>query len=88
MSSKISQVYYLTEYIFGRTIQAWPKSRFKASSANAVSTLGFHAKEMMRNPRCVHAVSRLTGIRHASRTTKRQSGARQALRLYEHNDGY
>jgi hypothetical protein len=79
MSSKISQVYYLMEYSFGRTIQIWPKLRYRAISANAVSTPGFHAKEMMRNPRFAQSANRLTGIRRASRIAKRQSGARTGL---------
>lgn len=79
MSSKLFQVYYLTEYSFGRTIQAWPKSRFKATSANGANTLGFHGKGMTKNPRCVRVANRLTGIHPASRTAKRQSGARTGL---------
>ena len=65
MSSKIFQVYYLTEYRFGRTILIWPKSRFKATDANAVSTHGFHAKEMMRNPRFAQSANRRIGIDRA-----------------------
>jgi hypothetical protein len=73
MSSKIFQVYYLTEYSFGRTILIWPKSRFKAINANAVSTHGFHAKEMMRNPRFAQSANRRIGTLRASQTAKRQS---------------
>jgi hypothetical protein len=73
MSSKISQVYYLTEYIFGRTIQAWPKSRCKATGANAVSTLGFRDREMTKNPRCAQSVNLRIGTLRASQTAKRQS---------------
>jgi hypothetical protein len=79
MPSKIFKVYYLTEYSFGRTIQAWPKLRYRASSANAASTHGFPAKGMTRNQRCAQSASRLTGIRRASRTVKRQSGAETGL---------
>jgi hypothetical protein len=74
MSSKIFQVYYLTEYSFGRTIQAWPKLRYRATSANGANTLGFHGREMKMNQRCVRSVSRLIGIRPESRTEKRQNG--------------
>lgn len=79
MSSKISKVYYLTLYSFGRTMTAWPKLRYKATSAKGVNTFGFHGKGMTKNPRCVHAVNRLTGIHPASRMVKRQSGARTGL---------
>lgn len=79
MSSKISQVFYLTEYSFGRTMSTWPKLRFKATSANAVSTHGFRDREMTKNPRCAQSASRLTGIRRASRKAKRQSGAETGL---------
>jgi hypothetical protein len=79
MSSKIFQVYYLTEYHFGRTILIWPKLRYMATSENAVSTHGFHAKEMMRNPRFAQSANRLIGIRRASRTAKRQSEAETGL---------
>lgn len=75
MSSKIFQVYYLTEYSFGRTILIWPKLRYRATSANAVSTLGFHGKGMTKNPKSVQSANRLTGILPASLTAKRQSGA-------------
>jgi hypothetical protein len=75
MSSKIVEIYYLTEYRFGRTMLIWPKLRFKATDVNAVSTLGFPAKGMMRNPKFARAANRLTGILPASRTAKRQSGA-------------
>lgn len=89
MSSKISHVYYLTEYSFGRTILIWPKLHLTATSANAVNMSGFPAKGMMRNPKCVQSANRLIGIRRASRIAKRQSGASTGLlRLYEHNDGY
>jgi hypothetical protein len=74
MSSKISTVYYLTAYSFGRTIQVWPKSRFKATSANGANTHGFQGKGMTKNPRCVHAVNRLIGTPRASQIAKRQSG--------------
>ena len=73
MSSKISQVYYLTEYSFGRTIQAWPKLRYRATSANAVSTLGFRDREMTKNPRFAQSANRRIGILPASQTAKRQS---------------
>ena len=79
MSSKILEVYYLTEYSFGRTIQAWPKLRYRATSANDANTLGFRDREMTKNPKCAQSVSRLTGIRRASRIAKRQSGARTGL---------
>ena len=79
MSSKILTVFYLTEYSFGRTILIWPKSRFKATSANGANTLGFRDREMTKNPKSVRAVNRLTGIRRASRTAKRRSGAETGL---------
>jgi hypothetical protein len=74
MSSKIFRVYYLTEYSFGRTILIWPRSRYRATSANGANTLGFHGREMKMNQRCVRSVSRLIGIRPESRTEKRQNG--------------
>jgi hypothetical protein len=74
MSSKIVEIYYLTEYRFGRTIQAWLKLRFRAISANAVSTLGFHAKGMMRNPKFAQSASRLIGTLPAGQPARRQSG--------------
>lgn len=74
MSSKISQVYYLTEYSFGRTIQTWPKLLYRATSAKDANTLGFRDREMTKNPRCARVVNRPTGIHPASRTAKRQSG--------------
>jgi hypothetical protein len=79
MSSKIVEIYYLTEYRFGRTIQAWPKLRYRATSANAANTHGFHGKGMTRNPRCARVVNRLTGTPRASRIAKRQSGAKTGL---------
>jgi hypothetical protein len=79
MSSKISQVYYLTEYIFGRTMLIWPKLRYRATSANGANTHGFRAKGMMRNPRCARAANRRIGTLPASRIAKRQSGARTGL---------
>lgn len=79
MSSKIFQVYYLTEYSFGRTMLIWPKLRYRAISANAVSTLGFRDREMTKNPKCARSANRLIGIRPASRTAKRQSGAETGL---------
>jgi hypothetical protein len=72
MSSKIVKIYYLTEYRFGRTMLIWPKLRYRAISANAVSTLGFHAKGMMRNPKFAQSASRLIGTLRA-RTAKRQN---------------
>jgi hypothetical protein len=72
MSSEISQVYYLTEYSFGRTILIWPKLCYRATSANAVSMFGFPAKGMMRNPKFAQSANRLIGIRPASRIAKRQ----------------
>jgi hypothetical protein len=73
MSSKIVKIYYLTEYRFGRTMLIWPKLRYRAISANAVSTLGFHAKGMMRNPKFAQSASRLIGTLRASLRAKRQS---------------
>jgi hypothetical protein len=74
MSSKIVEIYYLTEYRFGRTMLIWPKLRFKATDVNAVSTLGFPAKGMMRNPKFAQSVNRLIGTLRASQMEKRQSG--------------
>lgn len=79
MSSKIVKICYLTEYTLGRIIKAWPRSRYRATSANAVSTLGFRDKGMTKNPRCAQSANRLIGIRPASRIAKRQSGARAGL---------
>jgi hypothetical protein len=80
MSSKIPQIYYLTEYTLGHIIKAWPRSRYRATSANAVSTLGFPAKGMMRNPKFAQSVNRLIGTLPA-RTAKRQSGDKKSTRL-------
>src|SRR6476646_11325039 len=80
MSSKIFQVYYLTEYSFGRTILIWPKLRYRAISANAVSTLGFHDREMTKNPKYAQSANRRIGTLRASQTAKRQSaGKRSAM---------
>jgi hypothetical protein len=78
MSSKILQIYYLTEYTLGRIIKAWPRSRYRATNANAVSTLGFHDREMTKNPRFAQSASRPIGTLPA-RAAKRQSGAKTGL---------
>jgi len=72
MSSKIPQIYYLTEYTLVRIIKAWPRSRYRATSANAVSILGFRDREMTKNPKCVRSANRRIGTLPA-RTAKRQS---------------
>jgi hypothetical protein len=73
MSSKIPQIYYLTEYTLGRIIKAWPRSRYRATNANGANTLGFHGKGMTKNPKFAQSASRLIGILPA-RTAKIQSG--------------
>jgi hypothetical protein len=73
MSSKIFQLYYLTEYSLGRIMSTWPRSRYRAINANGANTLGFRDKGMTKNPKCARVVNHLTGTRRASRTLKRQS---------------
>jgi hypothetical protein len=72
MSSKIPQIYYLTEYSFGHTILIWPKLRYRATNANVANTHGFPGKGMTKNPKYVRAVNRRIGTVPA-RTAKRQS---------------
>jgi hypothetical protein len=78
MSSKIPQIYYLTEYSFGHTILIWPKLRYRATNANGANTHGFPGKGMTKNPKYVRAVNRRIGTVPA-RTAKRQSGAKTGL---------
>jgi hypothetical protein len=71
MSREISQVYNLTEYRNGNTMNAWLKSRWKVISAKGATTLGFRDRAAMKSQRCVRSVSRLTGIRPERRSAKR-----------------
>src|ERR1700682_5122922 len=74
MSSKISQIYPLTEYPTGHIMDAWPRLRCKAINANVANTLGFPGRPAKGSQRFVRAVNRLIGIHPESQTEKRQSG--------------